>query len=93
MKPQSDNNHPEIEPQEDFAQETLHFPGLSPAQAEITLKRLGGGVAEKHRLVEGVGFRAVISEEEDGVAITFHAHDELLDDLIRRFEDMADREM
>jgi len=75
-----------------FDSETLPFPGISPATAETILKRLGGGVAEKHRAVEGVGFRAYIEEKDGGVMVTFVAHEELLDDLIRRFEDMAAKE-
>ncbi len=80
-------------PQDGFDQETISFPGMSPALAERILMRLGGGVAEKHRRLEGVGFRAEISKTDDGVAVTFDAHEELLDDLIRRFENMADREL
>ena len=79
--------------QQNFEQETLLFPGMSPALAEMILKRLGGGVAEKHRLVEGVGFRAEIMQDADGVSIEFDAHEELLDDLIRRFEELADKEL
>lgn len=76
-----------------FESESLSFPGISPAVAETILKRLGGGVAEKHRSVEGVGFRAYIEPTDDGVSVEFVAHEELLDDLIRRFEDMADKEL
>ena len=79
-------------PEDGFDSETIPFPGVSPATAETILKRLGGGVAEKNRAVEGVGFRAYIEEEDSGVSVTFVAHDELLDDLIRRFEDMAAKE-
>ena len=42
--------------------------------------------------MEGVGFRAYIEEKDGGVMVTFVAHEELLDDLIRRFEDMAAKE-
>ena len=75
----------------DFDQETVTFEGMTPARAEKILMRLGGGVAEKHRRVEGVGFRATITPQENGVAVEFDAHEEVLDDLIRRFEDMADK--
>ena len=74
---------------ESFDQQSVSFPGMSPETAEALLKRLGGGVAEKHRVVEGVGFRARITPQDDGVSVEFDAHEELLDDLIRRFEDMA----
>lgn len=90
-EPQAVDNSSDL--REGFVAETMAFPGISPAQAESILKRLGGGVAEKHRLVEGVGFRAVIDPESDGVSVEFRAHEEILDDLIRRFEDMADREL
>lgn len=90
---QPDGQIPESNQQEMYDQETLSFPGISPGEAEALLKRLGGGVAEKHRLVEGVGFRATITPHEDGVSIEFDAHEELLDDLIRRFEDMADKDL
>ena len=36
--------------------------------------------------------RDSIEERGDGVDVTFAAHDELLDDLIRRFEAWVDRE-
>ncbi len=83
---------PSFDEQDDFFQETLSFPGVSPAQAEACLQRLGGGVAEKHRRIEGVGFQAAIMQNDTGVDVTFYAHDEILDDLIRRFEDMIDKE-
>ena len=72
-------------------QETLEFHGLTPDQAETLLKRLGGGVAEKHRIVEGIGWKALISKIDGGVSVEFDAHEELLDDLIRRFEEMANK--
>lgn len=81
------------DPQDEFDRESVAFPGISAAAAEAILKRLGGGVAEKHRAVEGVGFRADIEPQDDGVTVEFVAHEELLDDLIRRFEDMADKEL
>lgn len=86
-----DNVYGQYDQAEMYVQETLAFPGLSPAQAETLLKRLGGGVAEKHVLLEGIGWKATILPNDDGVAIQFDAHDELLDDLIRRFEEMAGR--
>ena len=84
-------DRPDLE--EGFDSESLSFPGMSPAVAETILKRLGGGVAEKHRSVEGVGFRAYIEPINEGVSVRFVAHEELLDDLMRRFEDMADKEL
>jgi hypothetical protein len=48
-------------------------------------------VDEKHTRVEGIGWHAEISEFDGGVSITFNAHDELLDDLIRRFEEWVDK--
>jgi hypothetical protein len=86
-----DNVYGQYDQAEMYVQETLEFPGLSPAQAETLLKRLGGGVAEKHVLLEGIGWKATILPTGDGVAVQFDAHDELLDDLIRRFEEMAAR--
>jgi hypothetical protein len=75
-----------------YERETLTFSGITPAQAENFLKRLGGGVEEKLRRVEGIGWLAEIQATEAGVAVTFAAHDELLDDLIRRFEEWVGRE-
>lgn len=74
-----------------YDEETLNFPGLTAEQAEDFLKRLGGGVEEKLTSLEGVGWKALIAPIEGGVAVTFSAHDELLDDLIRRFEDWVER--
>jgi hypothetical protein len=74
-----------------YDQETMVFPGLTPALAETLLKRLGGGVAEKNKVVEGLGWKATIAPQDNGVEITFDAHEELLEDLLRRFEEMADR--
>jgi hypothetical protein len=87
-----DGIYGEYDSGERFDQETLEFPGLSPALAETFLKRLGGGVEEKLRRVEGIGWKATIEPTDTGVAVTFQAHDELLDDLIRRFEEWVDRE-
>ncbi len=73
--------------------DVLEFSGLTPATAEKLLKQLGAGVAEKHELVEGIGWKARIEEIEDGVAVHFQAHDELIDDLLRRFEILVEREV
>lgn len=86
-----DDQYNEYEQNELYDVETLDFPGITPAQAEDFLKRLGGGVEEKLTSLEGVGWKALISPTADGVAVTFNAHDELLDDLIRRFEDWVER--
>ncbi|NJN81041.1 MAG: hypothetical protein HC802_01295 [Caldilineaceae bacterium] len=88
---QRDGQYDEYEREEYFDQETLEFPGLDPAEAENLLKRLGGGVAQKLKVVEGIGWKATITATDDGVAVEFDAHDELLDDLLRRFEEMVDR--
>jgi hypothetical protein len=74
-----------------YDQESMTFAGLTPALAETLLTRLGGGVAEKHQLVEGLGWKAIITPTEDGTTVTFDAHDELLEDLLRRFEEMVDK--
>ncbi len=86
-----DSQYGEYQSDEQFEVETQAFPGLTPPQAETYLKRLGGGVEEKERLVEGVGWKAEIAETDDGVAVTFRAHDELLDDLVRRFAEWVER--
>ncbi|MCB9137256.1 MAG: hypothetical protein H6642_02775 [Caldilineaceae bacterium] len=90
-----DGRYAEYESDDLYEQETLEYPGVSLAQAETYLKRLGGGVDEKLVRVEGIGWHAEItplqSDATHGVAVTFNAHDELLDDLIRRFEDWVDR--
>jgi len=75
-----------------YERETMAFPGITLAQAENFLKRLGGGVEEKLRRVEGIGWSAEIRATDAGVDVTFAAHDELLDDLIRRFEAWVERE-
>lgn len=87
-----DSRYGEYESEELYDQETLEYPGLSPQQAETYLKRLGGGVDEKHARIEGIGWYAEISPADGGVNVTFNAHDELLDDLIRRFEDWVERD-
>jgi hypothetical protein len=86
-----DNRYDEYKSSDDYERETMSFPALTPEQAELFLKRLGGGVEEKLRLVEGIGWKAVITPAEVGVDISFTAHDELLDDLIRRFEAWVER--
>ena len=86
-----DSRYSEYESSEQYETESMDFDGLNLESAETMLKRLGGGVAEKHHLVEGIGWKATIEPNESGVTIHFDAHDELLDDLIRRFEEMADR--
>ena len=74
-----------------YEQETMEFSGLSLAVAEDLLKKLGGGVAEKLKSLEGIGWKATLETIEGGVAVEFDAHDELLDDLIRRFEAMVEK--
>jgi hypothetical protein len=86
-----DGRYAEYESSEQFDTERMDFPGLSAQDAESLLKRLGGGVAEKNRLLEGIGWKASIYPIDGGVTVEFEAHDELLDDLIRRFEEMAAR--
>lgn len=81
-----DNLYSEYQSTDGYERETMSFPGTTPAQAEDYLKRLGGGVEEKLRRVEGIGWVAEIQPTAAGVDVTFAAHDELLDDLIRRFE-------
>ena len=87
-----DDRYSEYQSASDYEHETLAFPGITALQAETYLKRLGGGVEEKLRRVEGIGWVAEIAETDDGVDVTFAAHDELLDDLIRRFEEWIDRD-
>ena len=86
-----DSRYSEYESAEQFETESMDFPGLTAESAETLLKRLGGGVAEKHKIVEGIGWKTLIHPNDEGVTIEFQAHDELLDDLIRRFEEMAAR--
>lgn len=90
---EEDRNDPlQQSSQELYDQESLEFPGLSAAQAENILKRLGAGVVEKHQSVEAIGWRAQIETMDRGVIVHFDAHEELLDDLLRRFEEAAVRE-
>ena len=86
-----DSRYSEYESSTQNEVESMDFDGLTPESAETLLKRLGGGVAEKHHIVEGIGWKAIIETNDSGVTVHFDAHDELLDDLIRRFEEMADR--
>lgn len=86
-----DNRYSDYQSEEQYEVETMEFADITPAQAEAYLKRLGGGVNEKHKEVEGIGWKAAIESRDGGVAVTFSAHDELLDDLIRRFEEWVDR--
>ena len=88
-----DKRYEEYTSADDYEEEVLDFLGLSPEQAETILKRLGGGVEEKLRRVEGIGWIGLIEPMDAGVQIIFKAHDELLDDLVRRFESWADREL
>ena len=55
-----DNRYSEYEQEENFERDTMDFPSLTPESAEALLKRLGGGVAEKLRVLEGIGWRATI---------------------------------
>jgi len=87
-----DNRYGEYQSPSDYEQEVMSFAGITPLQAETFLKRLGGGVEEKLQRVEGIGWVAQITETDDGVDVMFAAHDELLDDLIRRFEEWIDRD-
>lgn len=86
-----DGRYNEYESSEQYDTESMDFAGLTPEGAEDLLKRLGGGVAEKNRVLEGIGWKAFIHPNDAGVTVQFDAHDELLDDLVRRFEEMAAR--
>ncbi len=84
-----DGRYTEYESSDQNEIERMDFAGITAPTAETFLKRLGGGVSEKNRVVEGIGWKATIDPNDEGVTIQFDAHDELLDDLIRRFEEMA----
>jgi hypothetical protein len=86
-----DNRYTEYESSELNESESMDFDGINAESAETMLKRLGGGVVEKHHILEGIGWKATIEPNATGVTVHFDAHDELLDDLIRRFEEMASR--
>lgn len=73
-----------------YDHETIEFSGLTAESAMDLLKKLGRGIDDNPSLIEGIGWQAQISLVEKGVSIEFSAHNELLDDLIRRFEDMAE---
>lgn len=85
-----DSRYQEYGDQATYEQETIEYPDLSVQSVKTLLQRLGGGVAESGESIEGIGWKASITGLDSGVQITFDAHDELLDDLIRRFEDLAD---
>ena len=87
------NPSEELSREEMYDQESIAFTGLTPKTAETLLKRLGGGVSESQKLLEGIGWRATILPIDGGVEVEFDAHNELLDDLIRRFEEWVDREV
>jgi len=84
-----DGRYTEYESSDLYESESMDFAGLTVQSAETMLKRLGGGVSEKNHIVEGIGWKATIDAIAGGVTVRFDAHDELLDDLIRRFEEMA----
>jgi hypothetical protein len=90
-----DGRYNEYDKADSYTQEVMEFSGVTLQQAETYLKRLGGGVEEKLKRVEGIGWKAEIvplaDTNADGVQVTFSAHDELLDDLIRRFEEWVER--
>ena len=86
-----DNKYNEYERTDQYDQETMDFPGLTAEKAEALLKKLGGGVVEKYKTLEGIGWKATILPTTNGVAVEFNAHDELLEDLLRRFEEMVEK--
>ena len=86
-----DNKYGEYAQTEGYEAEAIDYPELTLVQAETYLKRLGGGVEEKLRRLEGIGWQADIIATDSGVQVTFHAHDELMDDLVRRFEEWVER--
>ncbi len=88
-----DAQDPRYQSKARYEEETLTFPGLTLATAEKLLKQLGGAVTEKHHRVEAIGWEAEMTSRPDGVAVHFQAHEELIDDLIRRFEQLAEREV
>ena len=86
-----DKQYSEYESADQYDQETMDFPGLTAEKAEALLKKLGGGVVEKYKIVEGIGWKATIVPITSGVQVEFNAHDELLEDLLRRFEEMVEK--
>lgn len=88
-----DARDPRFQSNELYDVEVMEFAGLTLPVAEKLLKQLGAGVSEKHELVEGMGWMARMEEVDGGVAVHFRAHDELLDDLLRRYEQLVEREV
>ena len=86
-----DGKYQEYEDQNLYEEESIEYPGLTLETAQGLLKRLGGGVSEKFKLIEGIGWKAIMTKTSGGVEVSFDAHEELLDDLIRRFEGMVDK--
>jgi len=86
-----DEKYGEYQHAEQYESEAIDYPDITVEQAETYLKRLGGGVEEKLRRVEGIGWKAEFTASDAGVCVTFQAHDELLDDLVRRFEEWVER--
>jgi hypothetical protein len=86
-----DERYTQYQSDDQYEAEVMEFDNITLEQAEGWLKRLGGGVEEKLRVVEGIGWKAEIEATATGVAVTFRAHDELLDDLMRRFEAWVER--
>lgn len=91
MGDDEESRDPRFQSDEMYDVDELEVPGLTPTQAELLLRQLGGGVVEKERLLEAIGWKARIESAEDGVVVHFQAHDELIDDLIRRFELLAEK--
>ncbi len=84
-----DNQYSKYERSDQYDQETMDCSGLSAEKAEALLKKLGGGVVEKYKILEGIGWKATIVPADNGVQVEFNAHDELLEDLLRRFGEMV----
>ena len=61
-----DSRYGEYERADSYSQEVMEFPGVSVHQAETYLKRLGGGVEEKLKRVEGIGWHADIDATAAG---------------------------
>ena len=86
-----DNQYSKYSRSDQYDQETMDCLGLNPEKAEALLKKLGGGVVEKYKILEGIGWKATILPIADGVQVEFNAHDELLEDLLRRFGEMVEK--
>ncbi|CAN5781544.1 hypothetical protein BH10CHL1_BH10CHL1_30710 [soil metagenome] len=86
-----DNQYSKYERSDQYDQETMDCLGLSPEKTEALLKKLGGGVVEKYKILEGIGWKATIIPVDNGVQVEFNAHDELLEDLLRRFGEMVEK--